>query len=68
MSAAAILAPLQLAVGDLLGRTVAQNQPAKLAAIEGQFQTEHGAGDSTSAASPSPVTSTRSSTCESPTS
>ena len=44
MSAAAILAPLQLAVGDLLGRTVAQNQPAKLAAIEGQFQTEHGAG------------------------
>ena len=27
-----------------LGRTVAQNQPAKLAAIEGQFQTEHGAG------------------------
>jgi len=44
MSAAAILAPLQLAVGDLLGRTVAQNQPAKLAAIEGQFHTEHGAG------------------------
>jgi cytochrome d ubiquinol oxidase subunit I len=44
MSAAAILAPLQLAVGDLLGRTVAHNQPAKLAAIEGQFHTEHGAG------------------------
>ena len=44
MSAAALLAPMQLAVGDLLGRTVAHNQPAKLAAIEGQFRTEHGAG------------------------
>jgi cytochrome d ubiquinol oxidase subunit I len=44
MGAAAVLAPLQLAVGDLLGRTVAHNQPAKLAAIEGQIRTEHGAG------------------------
>jgi cytochrome d ubiquinol oxidase subunit I len=44
MSVAALLAPMQLAVGDLLGRTVAHNQPAKLAAIEGQFRTEHGAG------------------------
>jgi cytochrome d ubiquinol oxidase subunit I len=44
MSVAALLAPMQLAVGDLLGRTVARNQPAKLAAIEGQFRTEHGAG------------------------
>jgi cytochrome bd ubiquinol oxidase subunit I len=44
MSAAALLAPMQLAVGDLLGRTVAHNQPAKLAAIEGEFGTEHGAG------------------------
>jgi cytochrome d ubiquinol oxidase subunit I len=44
MSVAALLAPIQLGVGDLLGRTVARNQPAKLAAIEGQFQTEHGAG------------------------
>jgi cytochrome d ubiquinol oxidase subunit I len=44
LSVAALLAPLQLGVGDLLGRTVAQNQPAKLAAFEGQFQTERGAG------------------------
>ena len=44
MSSAAILAPLQVGVGDLLGRTVAHNQPAKLAAIEGVRNTEHGAG------------------------
>jgi cytochrome d ubiquinol oxidase subunit I len=44
MSLAALLAPVQLGVGDLLGRTVAQNQPAKLAAFEAQFQTESGAG------------------------
>jgi cytochrome bd ubiquinol oxidase subunit I len=44
LSAAAILAPLQMGVGDLLGRTVAKNQPAKLAAIEGVTHTERGAG------------------------
>jgi cytochrome d ubiquinol oxidase subunit I len=44
MTVAALLAPMQLGVGDLLGRTVAQNQPAKLAAFEGQFRTERGAG------------------------
>src|SRR5947209_1676905 len=44
LSAAAILAPLQMGVGDLLGRTVAKNQPAKLAAIEGVTHTEPGAG------------------------
>jgi cytochrome d ubiquinol oxidase subunit I len=44
LSMAAILAPLQIGVGDLLGRTVATNQPAKLAAIEGLTRTEHGAG------------------------
>jgi cytochrome bd ubiquinol oxidase subunit I len=44
LAAAAILAPVQLGVGDLLGRTVARNQPAKLAAIEGQYPTERGAG------------------------
>ena len=44
MTAAALLAPVQLGVGDLLGRTVAQNQPAKLAAFEGLYKTEHGAG------------------------
>jgi cytochrome d ubiquinol oxidase subunit I len=44
LSVAAILAPLQMGVGDLLGRTVAKNQPAKLAAIEGVTHTERGAG------------------------
>jgi cytochrome d ubiquinol oxidase subunit I len=44
LATAAILAPLQVGVGDLLGRTVAANQPAKLAAIEGITRTEHGAG------------------------
>ena len=44
LGVAALLAPLQLGVGDLLGRTVAQNQPAKLAAFEGLSRTEHGAG------------------------
>jgi cytochrome d ubiquinol oxidase subunit I len=36
----AILQPLS---GDLLAKTVAQTQPVKLAAFEGQFQTEQGA-------------------------
>jgi len=44
LSMAAILAPLQLAAGDLLGRTVANHQPATLAAIEGVTRTEAGAG------------------------
>jgi cytochrome d ubiquinol oxidase subunit I len=44
LAMAAILAPMQLGVGDLLGRTVARNQPAKLAALEGQYPTERGAG------------------------
>jgi cytochrome d ubiquinol oxidase subunit I len=44
LSLAAIMAPLQVGVGDLLGRTVAKNQPAKLAAIEGVTHTERGAG------------------------
>jgi cytochrome d ubiquinol oxidase subunit I len=44
LATAAILAPLQVGVGDLLGRTVATDQPAKLAAIEGITHTEHGAG------------------------
>jgi cytochrome d ubiquinol oxidase subunit I len=41
---AAIIAPLQVGVGDLLGRTVAAHQPATLAAIEGVNHTERGAG------------------------
>jgi cytochrome d ubiquinol oxidase subunit I len=44
LSMAAILAPLQLAAGDLLGRTVADHQPATLAAIEGVRHTERSAG------------------------
>src|ERR1700753_214988 len=44
LSMAAILAPLQLAVADLLGRPVASHQPATLAAIEGVTHTERGAG------------------------
>ena len=44
LSMAAILAPLQVAAGDLLGRTVANHQPATLAAIEGVTRTERGAG------------------------
>ena len=44
LSMAAILAPLQVAVGDLLGRTVAAHQPATLAAIEGVTHSERGAG------------------------
>jgi cytochrome bd ubiquinol oxidase subunit I len=44
MAVGAIFASLQLGAGDLLGRTVAQNQPAKLAAIEGLHQTSRGAG------------------------
>jgi cytochrome bd ubiquinol oxidase subunit I len=44
LSMAAIIAPLQVGVGDLLGRTVAAHQPASLAAIEGLTRTERGAG------------------------
>ncbi|HXG68928.1 MAG TPA: cytochrome ubiquinol oxidase subunit I, partial [Blastocatellia bacterium] len=36
----AVLQPLS---GDILAKVVARNQPAKLAAFEGQFQTEQGA-------------------------
>ena len=38
-----IAAFLQPVSGDLLAKTVARNQPAKLAAFEGDFQTEAGA-------------------------
>lgn len=44
LSMAAVLAPLQVGVGDLLGRTVAAHQPATLAALEGVTHSEHGAG------------------------
>ncbi len=38
-----IAAPLQIWSGDLNAKNVAQTQPAKLAAMEAQFQTEQGA-------------------------
>lgn len=39
---AAILAPLQIFVGDLHGLNTLEHQPAKIAAIEGIWQTERG--------------------------
>lgn len=44
LAVGAIFAPLEIGVGDLLGRTVARTQPAKLAAMEGVWNTQHGAG------------------------
>jgi cytochrome bd ubiquinol oxidase subunit I len=38
-----ICAPLQIITGDINARWVADNQPAKLAAMEGAFRTERGA-------------------------
>lgn len=43
LALASIFAPLQLISGDISARWVAENQPAKLAAMEGLFQTEAGA-------------------------
>jgi cytochrome d ubiquinol oxidase subunit I len=40
---AAFIAPLQLVLGDLHGTNTFEHQPAKLAAMEGAFETEHGA-------------------------
>ena len=37
------LAPLQLYIGDLSGLVVGEHQPAKLAAIEGHWETQRGA-------------------------
>ena len=42
--AAALLAPLQIYLGDSLGRRVAVNQPAKLAAIEAHWETNTNGG------------------------
>ncbi|MHB8510026.1 MAG: cytochrome ubiquinol oxidase subunit I [Candidatus Dormibacteria bacterium] len=39
----AVCTPLQIVSGDLNARWVAEHQPVKLAAMEGQFQTERGA-------------------------
>jgi cytochrome d ubiquinol oxidase subunit I len=43
LALASIFAPLQLISGDISARWVADNQPEKLAALEGQFQTQAGA-------------------------
>lgn len=40
---AAIAAPVQIGVGDWAAHSVAENQPVKLAAMEGVFETETGA-------------------------
>jgi cytochrome d ubiquinol oxidase subunit I len=40
---AALLAPLQLVIGDLHGLNTLEHQPAKIAAIEGIWETESGA-------------------------
>jgi cytochrome d ubiquinol oxidase subunit I len=43
LALAAIVTPVQIGVGDWIAKTVATNQPAKLAAMEGLFQTRAGA-------------------------
>src|SRR3989475_6434412 len=43
LSAAAIAAPLQIVIGDWVGREVARGQPVKLAAMEGLRRTTTGA-------------------------
>jgi cytochrome d ubiquinol oxidase subunit I len=44
LTIAAIATPVQIGVGDWIANTVADNQPAKLAAMEGQYETTAGAG------------------------
>ena len=41
---AAVFAPLQLVIGDLHGKNTYEYQPIKVAAIEGLWETEQGAG------------------------
>jgi cytochrome d ubiquinol oxidase subunit I len=43
MALGALCTPLQIVTGDINARWVADHQPVKLAAMEGQFQTETGA-------------------------
>jgi cytochrome d ubiquinol oxidase subunit I len=40
LTVAAVITPVQIGVGDWIANTVAENQPAKLAAMEGLFQTQ----------------------------
>jgi cytochrome d ubiquinol oxidase subunit I len=42
---AAVTTPLQIGAGDMAARYVADRQPVKLAALEGQLHTEQGAGE-----------------------
>jgi cytochrome bd ubiquinol oxidase subunit I len=43
LTVALVTVPIQIVVGDWAARNVAHNQPTKLAAMEGQFDTERGA-------------------------
>jgi cytochrome d ubiquinol oxidase subunit I len=43
LTLAAVVTPVQIVVGDWIASTVADNQPAKLAAMEGLFETTAGA-------------------------
>ncbi|USX53771.1 cytochrome ubiquinol oxidase subunit I [Lentzea sp. HUAS12] len=44
LTVAALATPVQIGVGDWIATVVADNQPAKLAAMEGQYETTSGAG------------------------
>jgi cytochrome bd ubiquinol oxidase subunit I len=44
LTVAAIATPVQIGIGDWIANTVADNQPAKLAAMEAQYETKAGAG------------------------
>lgn len=43
LTAAAVATPIQIGVGDWIANAVAANQPAKLAAMEAQYETQAGA-------------------------
>jgi cytochrome d ubiquinol oxidase subunit I len=42
LTLAALVTPVQIGVGDWIAKTVAENQPAKLAAMEGVYETRAG--------------------------
>ena len=44
LTVAAVVTPVQIGVGDWIANTVADNQPTKLAAMEGRYETTAGAG------------------------
>jgi cytochrome bd ubiquinol oxidase subunit I len=45
LTIAALAAPVQILIGDWAAREVAKHQPTKLAALEGLYQTQRGAGE-----------------------